>query len=187
MWLQRFILLVKDEMYFWGTTNHKAEICSPGNKKSFPPVYSASEEAAHRKRYRGCGLPGGSHAICPRHNRLQFPARVRPGAGGKPMYWSHNIQGSTASSWRKYFFKILERKEKKSPVCLTNMSWLDRCLLLPGKTFLLLDPFFRTLPSSRRWVSVIKIGLKSGLYFLCNDLTGQKGVRVQASLSALMF
>lgn len=128
MWLQRFILLVKDEMYFWGTTNHKAEICSLGNKKSFPPVYSASEEAAHRKRYRGCGLPGGSHAICPRHNRLQFSARVRPGAGGKPMYWSHNIQGSTASSWRKYFFKILERKERNL-LCIwpTCLDWTGVC------------------------------------------------------------
>lgn len=60
----------------------------------FPSVSLAPEEKAHRKWHRGHSLPGRSHTVCSRHDRLQLPTCLRAGTGWEPLYRAHNIQGT---------------------------------------------------------------------------------------------
>lgn len=59
--------------------------------------FSASAETSHRKWHSVAGVSRRGHTFCPRHDRLQLPARLHPGAGGGALLWQHHLQGTTKS------------------------------------------------------------------------------------------
>ena len=56
----------------------------------------AAAETAHRQRHRRDRLPGGEHAVLPRHDRLAVPAHVHRRAAARGQHRADALQGERA-------------------------------------------------------------------------------------------